>query len=113
LQSHATKPFQWIHSDLKSFAVESYHRYQYLISFLDDFTSNAWVILLRRKDDALNTTKDFAAAVETQHTTKIQEWMSDAGGEYKSQEFDEFLKSKGIKILQSVPHQPEQNGRSE
>ena len=36
-----------------------------------------------------------------------------AGGEYKSQEFDEFLKSKGIKILQSVPHQPEQNGRAE
>ena len=70
-----------------------YHRYQYLISFLDDFTFNAWVILLRCKNDALNTTKDFAAPVETQHkTNKIQEWMSDAGGEYKLQEFD---KSKG------------------
>jgi len=87
LQSRATKPFQQIHSDLKSFAVESYHRYRYLISFLDDFTSNAWVILLCRKDDA--------------------------GGEYKSQEFDEFLKSKEIKILQSVPHQPEQNSCAE
>jgi len=86
---------------------------RYLISFLDDYTSNAWVILLRRKDDALNATKDFAAVVETQYKTKIQEWMSDAGGEYKSQEFDDFLKSKGIKILQSVPHQPEQNGRAE
>jgi transposase InsO family protein len=39
--------------------------------------------------------------------------MSDAGGEYKSQEFDDFLKSKGIKILQSVPHQPEQNRHAE
>src|SRR5258708_15398041 len=54
--------------------------------------------------------KDFAALVETQYKTKIQEWMSDAGGEYKSQEFDDFLKSKGIKVLQSVPHQPKQNG---
>src|SRR5260221_14131163 len=52
---------------------------RYLISFLDDYTSNAWVILLRRKDDALNTTKDFAALVETQYKTNIQEWMSDAG----------------------------------
>jgi len=112
-QSRAIKPFQRIHSDLKSFAVESYHRYQYLISFLDDFTSNVWVILLHCKDDALNTTKDFSAAVETQHKTKIQEWMSDTGGEYKSQEFNEFLNSKGIKILQSVPHQPEQNGCAE
>src|SRR5260370_1168286 len=97
----------------KPYSVHSYHRYRYLISFLDDFTSNAWVVLLHRKDNALNATKDFAALVETQFKTKIQEWMSDAGGEYKSQEFDEFLKSKGIKILQSVPHQPEQNGHAE
>ena len=98
-QTHATNPFQRIHSDLKSFAVDSYHQYQYLISFLDDFTSKACVVLLRNKDHALNATKDFVAAVETQHKMKIQEWMSDAGGEYKSQEFDAFLKSKGIKIL--------------
>jgi hypothetical protein len=72
-QSRATHSFQRIHSDLKSFAVESYHRYRYLISYLDDFTSNAWVILLRRKEDALKATKDFAALVETQYKTKIQE----------------------------------------
>ena len=112
-QTRATKAFQRIHSDLKSFAVESYHRYRYLISFIDDYTSNAWVILLRNKDNALDATKNFVTAVETQCQTKIQQWMSDAGGEYKSQEFDDFLKSKGINILQSVPHQPEQNGRAE
>ena len=39
--------------------------------------------------------------------------MSDAGGEYKSNEFIAFLKGKGIKILQSVPLQPQQNGRAE
>ena len=39
--------------------------------------------------------------------------MSDAGGEYKSDEFDKFLRGQGIKILQSVPHQPQQNGRAE
>src|SRR5258708_32547114 len=57
--------------------------------------------------------KSFVALVETQYKMEIQEWMSDAGGEYKSQEFDNFLKSKRIKILQSVPHQPEQNGHAE
>jgi transposase InsO family protein len=112
-QSRATHPFQRIHSDLKSFPVESYHKYRYLISFIDDFTSNAWVILMRHKDSALKATKNFVAIIETQYKTNIQEWMSDAGGEYKSQEFDDFLKMKGIKILQSVPHQPEQNGRAE
>ena len=39
--------------------------------------------------------------------------MSDGGGEYKCKAFDALLKDKGIEILQSVPHQPQQNGRAE
>jgi transposase InsO family protein len=39
--------------------------------------------------------------------------MSDAGGEYKSAEFLDLLGEKGIEILQSVPHMPQQNGRAE
>ena len=39
--------------------------------------------------------------------------MSDAGGEYKSDAFDKLLLDNGIKILQSTPHQPQQNGRAE
>jgi transposase InsO family protein len=39
--------------------------------------------------------------------------MSDAGGEYKSDAFLSILKAKGIKILQSVPFVPQQNGRAE
>jgi hypothetical protein len=111
--TRAQNPFQRIHSDLKSFPVESYHRYKYLISFFDDSSSHAWIALLRAKDDALNATKQFIAMVKNQFKAQIQEWMSDAGGEYKSKEFDALLKGQGIKILQSVPHQPQQNGRAE
>ena len=39
--------------------------------------------------------------------------MNDAGGEYKSDAFDLMLKNKGIKILQSAPHTPQQNGHAE
>ena len=39
--------------------------------------------------------------------------MSDAGGEYKSQEFLNVLKSRGVKVLQSVPYTPQQNGHAE
>ena len=39
--------------------------------------------------------------------------MSDAGGEYKSDTFDLMLKNKGIKILQSAPHTPQQNSHTE
>jgi len=43
----------------------------------------------------------------------IKEWMSDAGGEYKSAAFLKALNKQGIKVLQSVPHTPQQNGRAE
>ena len=65
-QTRATRPFQRVHSDLKSFPIDLYHRYRYFISFVDDYTSHGWVVLLCRKDDALNATKDFSSAVQTQ-----------------------------------------------
>ena len=39
--------------------------------------------------------------------------MSDGGGEYQSRAYDEMLREKGIKILKSAPHTPQQNGRAE
>ena len=51
--------------------------------------------------------------IENQYGTLIKEWMSDAGGEYKSNEFLIMLKDKGIKVLQSAPYTPQQNGHAE
>ena len=39
--------------------------------------------------------------------------MLDAGGEYKSNEFLNALKDNGIKVLQSAPYTPQQNGHAE
>jgi len=100
----ASKPFELVHSDLKSFTVESYHKYKYVIVFLDDFSSNAWTINLRTKDAALPATKRFIAMVKNQFNTNIVEWMSDAGGEYKSKAFLDMLGNEGIKVSQSIPY---------
>jgi len=109
----ATKPFQIIHSDLKLFPTESYHKYKYAIVFLDDYSSKAWTTNLRTKDAALPATKKFITMVENQYKTNIIEWMSDAGGEYKSKAFLELLKDKGIHISQSIPYVHQQNRRAE
>ena len=109
----ATKAFELVHSDLKQFPVLSYHRYEYVITFVDDYSSHAWITCLRKKSAAIKATEQFLAFVETQHKAKVQTWMSDAGGEYKSDAFDTMLKDRGIKILTSVPHTPQQNGRAE
>jgi transposase InsO family protein len=103
----ATAPFERIHSDLKSFPVVSYHKYKYFINFIDDYTSYAWVVLLREKLAAITALKQFMALVKTQYSTDIKEWMSDARGEYKSDTFLKTLKDAGIKILQSALHTPQ------
>jgi transposase InsO family protein len=109
----ASKPFELIHSDLKSLPVESYHRFKYIIVFFDDYTSHTWTVNMRTKDAAISATKQFFAMVETKYGSKVKQWMSDAGGEYKSQAFDKMLKDRGIEILQSVPYAHQQNGRAE
>ena len=75
--------------------------------------SMAWTTPLRTKDTALVATHHFLKMVSTQFKTQVEQWMSDAGGEYKSKAFDSMLKEQGIRILQSAPHTPQQNGCAE
>jgi hypothetical protein len=111
--SHPNAPFEKVHSDLKEFPTESYHRNKYFVSFIDDYSSFGWIQCLCAKSSALTALHDFLVMVKNQYGTTPKEWMSDAGGEYKSKEFLRILNSSGIKILQSVPHTPQQNGRAE
>ena len=112
-ESRETMPFALIHSDLKSFPIDSYHKFKYAIVFLDDATSHAWTMNLRSKDAAITATKQFLAMVRNKYKTTVGKGMSDAGGEYKSNAFIKMLKDEGIKILQSIPHTHQQNGRAE
>ena len=109
----ATKPFERIHSDLREYPVLSYSKYKYYISFLDDCTSHAWIILLRKKTEALAATEQFLNMVKTQFRASVQEWFSDNGGEYQSDDYLALLKNRGIIIYRSVPRQPQMNGRAE
>src|SRR6266702_2320040 len=111
--TRAKARFQRIHSNLKSFPVLSYHKYKYFIVFFDDYTSFAWITLLRDKASAITALKQWLALIENQFNATIKEWMSDAGGKYKSGAFIKHLKDAGITVLQSAPHMPQQNGHAE
>jgi hypothetical protein len=111
--TRALAPFHQIHSDLKSFPLLSYHKYKYFIVFLDNYTSYAWITLLCDKASAITALKQWLALIKNQFDVTIKEWMSDAGGEYKSDAFLKHLKDAGITVLQSAPHMPQQNGCTE
>jgi transposase InsO family protein len=83
------------------------------MSFVDDCISFAWVTFLHAKSSAVTVLQYFLAMIKTQFGMSIKEWISDAGGEYKSDQFLLVLKKNGIKVLQSAPHTPQQNGCTE
>ena len=112
-QTRATKSFGKIHMDLESFPVQSYHGYNYMIIYLDDYTSYDWVQLLKAKSDTEASIKQFFALVKTRYNSSIVEVMIDAGGEFKSKALTTFLKDLGITILTSVPRMHQQNGCTE
>jgi hypothetical protein len=58
-------------------------------------------------------TKQFVSYVRTQYNTLIKGWRSDAGGEFTSKAFRDYLKDNGIHIHQSAPYAHQQNGRAE
>jgi len=102
----ASKPFELVHSDLKSFLVMSYQKFKYVITFYNYFTSHAWTMPLRSKPAVIMAAKDFLEMVHVQHDAHVVGWMSNGGGEYKSDLFDRALLEKGIKIYQVLQEPP-------
>ena len=94
--SRASRSFELIHSDLKELPITSYHKYKYFVTFLDDYSSHCWVICLRKKSDTIDAIKSFLAMVRTQHGVLVKEFMTDAGGEYKSIDLRDLFDELGI-----------------
>ena len=111
--SRASSKFELIHSDLKELPTISYHKYKWFITFFDDFSSYSWVSLLRKKSDAYDAIINFLAMVRNQHNASVRIFMSDAGGEFKSDALVAKFKELGIKTRTSVPNMHQQNGRAE
>jgi len=83
------------------------------MTFYDDYSSHAWILLLQAKSDALMALERFCAFEEKQFSNTIKRIRTDNGGEYVSKQFEEFLRSKGIVHETSAPHIHQQNGRAE
>ena len=111
--SRASRSFELIHSDLKELPTISYHKYKYFVTFLDDYSSHCWVILLKQKSDTIRAIDDFLALVRTQHNALVKQFMTDAGGEYKNFNLSNKFKELGISHQMSIPHMHQQNERAE
>jgi hypothetical protein len=107
------RPFEVIHSDLKTYPINSVHNYKYVMTFFDNHSSHAWHTFLKTKKGAFDAAKRFIKMVKVQFGTDIEKWKCDWGGEYVSHAFKDLLKDNGIILEPSPPRTPQMNGRAE
>lgn len=111
--SRAKEVLDLVHTDLCSIKEKAPDGSKCFITFLDDYSRFSEVRILKSKDEAFESFKKYLVKAERFHNKKLKILQSDNGGEYISNDFNEFLEELGIDRRLIVPHNPEQNGRSE
>jgi transposase InsO family protein len=85
----------------------------YIVTFIDDASRKSEVYTIRNKSEVFEVFKDYKLRVEKETERNIKILRSDNGGEYCSNEFEEYLRSKGIKHENTTVYTPQQNGVAE
>ena len=76
---------------------------------IDYYTRMTWVTFLKEKLEAFEKIKIFKAMVENETHVKIKCLRYDNGGEFTSNEFNEFCETHGIKRQFSAAKNPQHN----
>ena len=108
---NATRKFEVIHSDVCGpFEVKSVGRNRYFVTFINEFTRKLWIYLLAKKDLVFGVFKKFRLLVQNETGEMISRLRTDGGGEYTSNEFNDFCSSNDINHEVTAPHTPQHNG---
>ena len=84
-----------------------------IILFVDDYSRMMTIMYLKDKPEAFQKFKWYLTRVEKETRKKLKCLRLDRGGEFISNEFNEFYFEKGIKGWMSAPGTPQQNGITE
>ncbi|GAA5936882.1 hypothetical protein JCM1841_005335 [Sporobolomyces salmonicolor] len=109
----ASHPLELVHSDVLSVDAASLAGKQYVVTFVDDFSSRLWVEPLDRKSDIFEAFKQFKAAAEMESGHKLQHFRSDNGAEYSSRAFCAYLDEHGVAFQSPLQYSPASNGVAE
>ena len=87
--------------------------YEYFITFIDDYSRDGYIYLMRHESEAFDKFKEYKAEVESHRGKSIKSLRSDHGGEHLFSEFRQYLEDHGITSQLSTLGQPQQNGVAE
>jgi hypothetical protein len=78
--------------------------YRYFLVATDDYLRYRWVKLLKKKSETFEAVQELYKYAENEAMPlKVAILRTDGGGEFVSVDFEDFLKSKGIKHEKSAP----------
>ena len=110
----STRKLQCVHGDICGLMPnESLGGKKYFVSFIDDYSRFCRVYLMKQKSKVFSKFKEFETLVTNDTGLTIGTLCTDNGGEYVSKEFEDYLRSKGIRQELTVPYSPAQNGVAE
>ncbi|PRQ38021.1 putative RNA-directed DNA polymerase [Rosa chinensis] len=113
-QWRASQRLQLVHADICGpITPTSNSDKRYVLSFIDDFSRKMWVYFLTEKSQAFTMFKRYKSLVEKEIGFPICCLRTDRGGEFTSNEFNEFCQSNGIKRQLTAAYTPQQNGVAE
>ena len=85
---------------------------RYFMAMIDGYSRYAKVFLLNKQSEVTAKIKECVSYVKTQFGKSPKKIRSDRGGEYISNELQEFLKHDGMEVEMICPYLPQQNGRA-
>jgi hypothetical protein len=86
---------------------------RYFVSFIDDYTRQTWIYLIKRKSGVFDCFWDQKGFVQNESGRKIRCLRSDGGKEYFSGQFNCYLRQMGIRREFSCRYTLEQSGVAE
>ena len=110
----ASQKLELIHADICGpITPTSNSNKRYILLFTDDYSRKTWVYFLVEKSEAFSSFKSFKSMAEKQTSLFVKCLRIDRGGEFISNEFNEFCKHNGIKRQMTTAYTPQQNGIAE
>ena len=81
--------------------------YEYLITFIDDYSRYGYIYLMSHKSDSFEKFKEFKAETEKQLSRPLKKLWYDRGGEYLFGVFLQYLTENGIVSHLTSPGTPQ------
>ena len=94
-RERATEPLGIVHSDVcGKISSPSLGQAEYFVVFIDDKTHYVWISVVKHKHEVFQSFLEWKALVEKSSGYRVKKFRTDNGGEYTSNEFENYLKKE-------------------